>query len=359
VLWRVASARVSGGNAVRLLCDGPATFDAMLSRIASARASVDLESYIVRDDAVGREVASALVDAVRRGVRARLLTDGVGSRAIGARFVATLRRAGVAVAVFNRPHPFHAWLGVLPRDHRKLLVVDGRVGIIGGVGIGREWRPGPGALAGTQWRDTAVEIEGAAADDMSAAFDAMWRATTGRPRGPGHHIRAPARPPSAPLVPAMVGIVEGLPWRLRVARAFQFEALTAQRRLWIADAYFMPSPAEVEALLGAARDGVDVRLLVPSRNDHTWMLRLTRRYYRALLAGGVRVWEWRGAMMHAKTSVIDGHRVRVGSTDFNPLGLAINYELDALIEDRALGAAAERTFEADLEASREVTRAAG
>lgn len=357
VLWRVAAARVSGGNVVRLLRDGPETYEAMLRLIAGARDAVELESYVVRSDAVGREFAAALREATRRGVRVRLLADAIGARSLRRRDVSALRRAGVAVALFNRPHPFHAWLGLLPRDHRKLLLTDGAAGVIGGVGIGHEWRPGPEARAGTQWRDTAVLIDGPAAGDMLAAFDAMWAATTGERRDAPHRILAPARAPALTDAPSLVGIVEGVPWRFRVGRAFHLQTLTAERRIWIADAYFTPSSAEVEALLGAARDGVDVRLLVPSRTDHGWMLRLTRRYYRALLAGGVRIWEWRGAMMHAKSSVVDGHLVRVGSTDFNPLGLAINYELDAFIEDRVLGAAAEDMFLADLAQSREVGRA--
>ena len=125
--------------------------------------------------------------------------------------------------------------------------------------------------------------------------------------------------------------------------------------IWLASAYFLPSFAEVDALAGAARDGVDVRLLLPSKNDHPWVHGLTRSYYRRLLANGVRIWEWRGDMMHAKTTVVDGVWTRVGSTDFNPLGVAINYELDAVIEDAALGAQAERMFLEDLDGSREIT----
>jgi cardiolipin synthase len=135
------------------------------------------------------------------------------------------------------------------------------------------------------------------------------------------------------------------------------QAISAERSIWIASAYFVPAPSEVEALTGAARDGVDVRVLVPSRNDHFWVSMLTRRYYRRLLANGVRIWEWKGEMMHAKTSVIDGRWVRVGSTDFNPLGVSINYELDAVVEDSALGSEAESMFLADLEMSQEVVMA--
>src|SRR4030095_11452036 len=148
-------------------------------------------------------------------------------------------------------------------------------------------------------------------------------------------MRAPPAPP--PADPAPVGVVEGEPFRMRIARALQIQAISAERSIWIANAYFVPSWSEIEALMGAARDGVDVRILVPQRNDHPWVTLLTRRYYRRLLTNGVRIWEYKGAMMHAKTSVVDGRWVRVGSTDFNILGVAINYELDALVEDPEVG----------------------
>jgi cardiolipin synthase len=193
---------------------------------------------------------------------------------------------------------------------------------------------------------------------MVAAFETMWRRTVGRERRGSHRfLRRAARgshlDPST-HTPALVGIIEGEPLRLRVSRALQIQAISAERSIWIATAYFAPSPSEVEALNGAARDGVDVRILLPSRNDHPWVSLLARRYYRRLLTNGVRLWEWQGEMMHAKTSVIDGRWVRIGSTDFNPLGVAINYELDAVIEDPALGEQAEQMFLADLENSKEV-----
>jgi cardiolipin synthase len=246
----------------------------------------------------------------------------------------------------------------VPRDHRKLLVVDESIGITGGVGIGREWLTGILKRQRSRWRDTAVLIDGPAARDMVAAFENMWRRTVGRERRGSHRfLRRAARGAHldpAMHTPALVGIVEGEPLRLRVSRALQIQAISAERSIWIATAYFAPSPSEVEALTGAARDGVDVRILVPSRNDHPWVSLLARRYYRRLLTNGVRIWEWQGEMMHAKTSVIDGRWVRVGSTDFNPLGVAINYELDAVIEDQALAEEAEAMFLADLEQSLEV-----
>jgi cardiolipin synthase len=290
-------------------------------------------------------------------VKVRLLTDWIGMRGIKSSFVAALRASGVEVRVFNPPG-LRAWFGLVPRDHRKLLVVDGKIGVTGGVGIGDEWM-GKTTHHRGHWRDTAVRIEGPAAHDMQSAFDTMWERVLKRERRGSHRlVRRVARgahlDPST-AEPALVGIIEGEPLRLRIARALQMQAISAERSIWIANAYFVPSWSEIEALMGAARDGVDVRILVPQRNDHPWVTLLTRRYYRRLLTNGVRIWEFRGAMMHAKTSVVDGRWVRVGSTDFNPLGVAINYELDAVIEDAALGAQAEAMFLGDLERSKEIT----
>jgi cardiolipin synthase A/B len=357
-LWRIAAADVSSGNRVSLLRDGPAAFDAMVDLIERSSKSIALESYIFRSDEVGGRVAESLIAAVNRGVEVRVLIDWIGSRETSRSFLRRMRNAGIQLAVFN-PIGFRPWFGLVPRDHRKLLVVDERVGVTGGMNIGHEWTRGLLRPRGVGWRDTAVKIDGPAAHDMTQAFERMWRRTLGQERRGSHRfLRRQAR--GAHLDPAMdepalVGIVEGEPLRLRVSRALQIQAISARESIWIATAYFTPSPSEVEALNGAARDGVDVRILVPSRNDHPWVTMLTRRYYRRLLANGVRIWEWQGEMMHAKTSVIDGRWVRVGSTDVNPLGVAINYELDAVIEDQSLGQQAEQMFLADLEGSREVT----
>jgi len=357
-LWRIAAADVSSGNRVRLLHDGPETFDEMLELIHSAKRSVALESYIFRSDEVGHRFGEALTNASARGIHVRALTAWIGARGTSPKFLNDLRKHGVDVRIFNPPG-FRSWLGLVPRDHRKLLVVDDNIGVTGGVGVGREWLEGVARQKRGRWRDAAIRIEGPAAGDMLQAFENMWRRVSGKERR-GSHRFLKKRPTGAHLdpethAPALVGIIEGEPLRLRVARALQMQAIAAERSIWIASAYFTPSWAEVEALTGAARDGVDVRVLVPSRNDHPWVTMLTRRYYRRLLTNGVRVWEWKGEMMHAKTSVVDGRWLRVGSTDFNILGVAINYELDALVEDAAIGREAEERFLTDLDASHEVT----
>ena len=310
-LFRVGGARVTGGNSVRLLRDGP-FFDVMLQLIREARTAVALESYVFRSDEVGIAVANELVAAARRGVAVRLIYDWVGSRGTPRSFARALRRGGVEVLVFGRPTLRRRWFGLVPRDHRKLLVVDGAAGVIGGVGVGHEWVRGS-RPAGERWRDTAVVIRGPAARDMAAAFEHLWRRAVGGPR------RSAERAPPPLVLPertAVVGIVEGEPGRLRIARMLHVQAALARQRIWIADAYFTPSFGELEALTGAARDGVDVRLLVPGRTDHSWITRITRRYYRRLLENGVRVWEWNGEMMHAKTGVVDGR----SAIDRRPVG---------------------------------------
>jgi cardiolipin synthase len=354
-LWRIASAVVSSGNRVTILRDGPGTFEAMLAMIDAAQESVEFEGYIYRRDEIGLRFADAFVRASERGVRVRVLMDWVGRLPTPASFFRKLKRENLDVRLFNPPG-FRAWLGLLPRDHRKVLVVDGKAGVTGGIGIGLEWNYGMIRRRKSPWRDTSIRIDGDAAKDLLQAFERMWERAHGRVGPRRRVVRAPTRSfLNTRFHPeSLVGIIEGEPGKSRVSRAMQMQAVAAEKSIWIASAYFMPSGSEIEALSGAARDGVDVRILVPSRYDHFWLRGLMTRSYHRLLRNGVRIWEWRGEMMHAKTSVVDGRWVRIGSTDFNPLSVSINYELDAVIEDTALGAAAEAMFLEDLQQSKEL-----
>jgi cardiolipin synthase A/B len=354
-LWRIASADVSCGNVVTLLRDGGGTFDAMLALIESAKETLDFEGYIFRRDEIGDRFIKAFADAADRGVRVRVLVDWLGRLPTPWSYFRRLQREGLDVRPFNPPG-FRPWLGFLPRDHRKVLVADSKSGITGGIGIGVEWQSRIRRRRRSPWRDTAVRIDGDAARDMQQAFDRMWARASNRRIPRQRLMRAPrASFLNTRLHPgSLVGIIEGEPGKSRVSRALQIQSVAAEKSIWIASAYFMPSSLEIEALSGAARDGVDVRVLVPSRYDHFWLRGLMSGSYQRLLRNGVRMWEWRGEMMHAKTSVVDGRWVRVGSTDFNPLSVSINYELDAVIEDAALGSAAESMFMEDLQKSREL-----
>lgn len=357
-MWRVAAARVTGGNRVRLLVDGPETFGHMLELINNAQSSVDVEQYYWHADEVGCGFCDALAAAAKRGVRVRVLADWFGSAYKAVKQLKQVTQAGGEVRIFNPPG-FRRWLGLLPRDHRKLLVVDNKAGVTGGLGIAEAWgKWRPLRRTAAPWRDTGVSIVGPAATDLERAFLMMWHLAAGR-RLTREERRARLMSGGAKVdvrrdPPALVGIVEGMPGRTRVARALQLGAVAADRSIWLASAYFIPGYREVESLLGAARDGVDVRILVPNKNDQQWVTGLSRRYYKTLLRAGIRIWEWDGVMMHAKMSVTDGRVTRVGSTDVNPLGVAINYELDAYIEDVGLGTAAEEQFLKDLDRSTEV-----
>jgi cardiolipin synthase len=356
-LWRIAAADASSGNEVELMRDGTRIFAAMLDVIDRARETVVLESYMIVSDSVGERFSVALLAAAARGVKVRVIADWAGSRETTRAFWRTLREGGVDVRIFNKPG-FRRWLGLLPRDHRKVLVADEEVCVTGGIGLAEVWSGFVKRKKRAPWRDTAVLIRGPAAMDMARAFETMWkRANFEERRAARRHVIRRARNSGTipgQAVGAVVGIIEGEPWRLRVARALQIQSVSAEKAIWIASAYFYPSSAEIEALCGAALDGVDVRVLVPSKYDHPWVRMLTRSVYKQLLRNGVRIWEWNGIMMHAKTSVIDGRWVRVGSTDFNPLGVAINYELDAVIESKELGNEAEAMFLHDLEESTEI-----
>lgn len=354
-LWRIAAADVSSGNKVHLLRNGLDAFNAMEDLIENARESIEFEQYFYRKDETGNRFRDLLAGAATRGLRVRVLIDWIGRMGCPSSFFNPIRDAGGEVRLFNRIG-LRRWLGLIPRDHRKLLVADRHTGITGGIGIGDQWRRGLLRRRSSPWRDTAVQIAGPAAMDMADSFERMWERAGGVRRSAWRNVRIPRSTHLDPAIdpPALVGIVEGEPGRLRISRALQMQALSAERTIWIASAYFAPAWGEAEALAGAARDGVDVRVLVPSRYDHPWLRVLLEPYIRRLIGSGVRLWEWRGEMMHAKTSVVDGRWVRVGSTDFNALGVAINFELDAVIEDPVLGRQAEAMFLEDLARSREI-----
>jgi cardiolipin synthase len=233
------------------------------------------------------------------------------------------------------------------RNHRKLVVADGARAILGGLCIGCEWT-GEGHKGEQPWRDTAVDIRGPAAAALDQTFAAVWRLT-------GQEV-----PPDqvaggiAPVGDAEVRIISGEPGRERAYRVIELLAVGSVERLWITDAYLVAPPRLFQALRDSARDGVDVRLLVPGSSDVPLVRNLSRIGYRDLLRSGVRIYEWDGPMLHAKTIMCDHRWVRVGSSNLNPSSLLGNYELDVLIEDENLAQAMEDQFRLDIARSREV-----
>jgi len=342
---RAAGAEPTTGNTVRLLLDSRENFPAWLAAIEAARIYVLFESYIIADDAVGQRFAAALIARARAGVRVCVLYDWLGStktRGLWAR----LREAGVEVTGFNPPS-FDSPLEWLTRDHRKSIVIDGEVGFVSGLCISAVWE-GNAAKRLEAWRDTGVEIRGAAVTELAQAFDVVWQAAGGEP------LLLPVPAPATSDGGAIVRVIAGTPNTGGVYRNDLLVASVARQRLWLTDAYFVATTAYTQALRAAARDGVDVRLLVPGVSDIPALSPLSRAGYRPLLDAGVRVFEWNGTMLHAKTAVADGRWSRVGSTNLNLASWMSNYELDVAIEDATFAQAMEEQYERDLMAATEV-----
>lgn len=346
---RTAGAPLVRGNAVRLLRDARENYPAWLEAIESAERWIHFESYIIHDDDVGEQFADALMRKARDGVVVRVLYDWMG--ALGktrARFWRRLRTAGIEVRCFNPPRLVEplAWIH---RDHRKMLGVDGRVGFVTGLCVGRAWAGDP-ERGVPPWRDTGVEIRGPAVADVEWAFRRVWK--TAGPPVPHEH--RPRRDELAPAGDVALRIVASEPWSAGLMRLDQLIAAAARERLWLADAYFAALPSYMQALRAAALDGVDVRLLVPGGTDIPILRPLSRAGYRPLLEAGVRVFEWKGPMMHAKTAVADGRWARVGSTNLNIASWIGNYELDVSVEDTGFGAEMEAAYLADLAHATEI-----
>ncbi|MEO8032433.1 MAG: phospholipase D-like domain-containing protein [Gemmatimonadota bacterium] len=347
---RAAAARAVGGNKLTLLVDGPAAYPAMIGLIEQATERIRFENYIISSDATGVRFAEALMERARAGVQVSVLSDWLGSSATRRRYWRLLREAGVEVRHFHPPNPLRLFDN-LSRDHRKLVVADGRRAVIGGLCIGDAWCGNP-AEDRLPWRDTAVMVEGPAAGLLEQAFNDTWHEAGGAVVG---RVDAEVFEPGA----SRVRVLRGLPGRERTIRVLELLATMCRERLWITDAYMLPPYRLLQALLDAAKSGVDIRLLVPGSSDLPWIRNLTRIGYRTMLRAGIRIYEWDGPMLHAKTLVADGRWCRIGSSNLNPSSLMGNYELDVMTDDRELAGALEAQFRRDLSQSREVVRVPG
>jgi cardiolipin synthase len=344
---RAAGAPLVDGNAVRLLRDGTENYPAWLAAIAGAQRFIHFESYILHDDETGARFAEALAARATAGVRVRIVYDWLGALGATSRsFWYSMVDAGVEVRAFNPPRLSRplAWP---VRDHRKMLAVDGRVAFVSGLCVGNAWA---GTAGVEPWRDTGVEIRGPAVADVHAEFSEVWAAIG----DPLPDDEMPVREAIAPEGDVALRVVGTRPAAAGMLRLDNLVAGLARKRLWITDAYFVSVPGYVNALTAAAADGVDVRLLVPGGSDLPLVRSLSRAGYRGLLEGGVRVFEWNGSMVHAKTAVADGLWARVGSTNLNIQSWIGNWELDVAVEDAGFGAEMEAMYEADLANATEV-----
>jgi cardiolipin synthase len=347
---RAAGAPLVHGNSIRLLKDARENYPAWLEAIRQAEKYIYFENYIIRDDDIGHQFADALIAKAKEGLPVRLLYDWLGGLTeTSGSFWRRLAAGGVDVRCFN-PLSFDSPLGWVSRLHRKSLCVDNRVAFVSGLCVGQMWSGYPDRNI-PPWRDTGIEIRGPVVADVVQSFSRAW-AETG-PELPADEV------PSRDSIP-VAGTVD-----LRVlgnvaatAGLYRLEHLItvlAQRTLWLTDAYYAATTSYVQALRGAALDGVDVRLLVPgSSGDLKFLRPISRAGYRPLLEAGVRVFEWNGSMLHAKTAVADGRWARVGSSNLNMASWLGNWELDVAIEDMDFAQEMEQMYLEDLENATEI-----
>jgi cardiolipin synthase len=343
-LARIAAAPLRYGHAVRILRDGGLAFPAMLGAMRAAQRSVAFENFIMADDQTGRDFAAAFQKARARGARVRVLYDPVGTLMVhGTPAARRLKASAIEIRPFRPLSPLApwSWLRLRHRDHRKLLVCDDLVAVVGGLCISDHWAPSD--RGGSGWRDTAVSIRGPAVVDFQVAFDRMWsRASSQKP------VAAPPSSLPSPKGEAAVIVVGDRPGAGRVAAIYCWLAEHARATIELTDAYFVAPTPVLRALIDAARRGVRVRLLLPGRNNHPAAGLAARRIYQPLLDAGAEIHEWSGVMLHAKTAVVDGFVTLVGSSNLDPLSLRRNYELNALVADPQVGEAMRDLFAADL-----------
>jgi cardiolipin synthase A/B len=348
ILGRVSDAPLREGNRLALLKNGPDTYDDWLAAIARAQRWIHLDNYIFGNDEIGNTFARALSAKAKEGVRVRVLHDWFGCLDVPRSFWRSMREAGVQVKAVNPPASGPP-LGVIRRDHRKLLVVDGEYASTGGVCISDGWMV-RSKETGLPYRDTAVSVRGPVVADVNRAFTKLWGELV--EELPDDERPDPKDIEAAGETPARLVVQE--PRRMRTLRMLEFLTAGVQERLWVTDPYFLSLPILTQSLMATARDGVDVRVLTPATVDIAWIGRASRAGYRQFLEAGVRIFEYGGPMIHAKTIVADGWWSKVGSTNLNFSSLVANWEIDLVVEDTGFAQQMERLFEDDISNSREI-----
>jgi len=333
---RLSRTDIVSGNEVHVLVGAPDTYDALIDAIDGARDHVHLEYYILRADAQGRRFLDALIRAVKRGVRVRLLFDAFGSRSLRRRVLAPLVRAGGYVAPFLPLDPIRRAWAINLRNHRKLTIIDGEVGFMGGVNVGDEF---------IAWRDVHLRVRGPAVAQLQATFVEDWYFAA------SHDLAHPAFfPPLAAMGTSVVQFVASGPdGTVESIHRIYFAAIASARdRVYITTPYFVPDRSILVALQSAALRGVDVRLILPRRSNHRVTFHAGRSFYEELLEAGVRVHEYLPGMVHTKTMVVDGRFATVGSANLDTRSFRLNFELNAVLYDAEVVGRIERLFMEDL-----------
>jgi cardiolipin synthase len=336
------------GNALVLYVRGKRLFPAMAAEIAAARETVHLETYIFGNDQTGRTFAELLAERARAGVRVRLIIDSIGSLDLDPRLVTLMRNSGVQVLEYHPVAPWRPRWAWNKRDHRKILVCDGRVAFVGGMNLCDEHAPAD--HGGGDWRDAHVRIEGPGALQFDRLFREVWAAETDR-WFEVTDAPAAARGPARVKIAANQEILK----RLVIREAYVNALRAAREEVSIANAYFIPGLRIRRALARAAARGVNVRVMVPGRSDSAAVWNAMRAQYDGLLSRGVRIFEWQGPMMHAKAVVVDRVWCSIGTFNLDHRSLQHNLEVNANVLDRALADELAGNFELGLKGSREIT----
>ncbi len=347
-LSRMAGAPLIPGNRISLLRDAEENYSAWMEAMRKANRFIHFETYFFRADRIGQDFAHILEQKAREGVKVRLVYDWLGNMGAASwLFWRNLRKAGVEVRCFRPPRLYDP-IESLSRDHRKIIIVDGSTAFVSGLCVGQSWI-GDKARKIAPWRDTGVSIHGPAVREVDHSFRQMWNSLD---------PRRPIADPAASVVPQSGGvelrIVPGEPGSGGLYRLDLLIAAMARKSIWLTDAYFFANPSYIQSLRAAALDGVDVRLLLPRTSDIPIVRALSRTGYRTLLEAGVRIFEWNGSMLHAKTAVVDERWSRVGSTNLNIASWVGNYELDVVVEDRAFGRLMQQMYLDDLDNATEI-----
>jgi len=358
VIESVSGSPLTSGNKVTLLIDGPATYAAMFQAMENARDHINLETYIIEDDETGRRFSELLLKKQAEGVQVNLIYDSRGSLGTPAPFFQLLRDAGIQVLEFNPVNPVEtrgSWSVAHP-DHRKILIVDGKVVITGGINIsevysGRLSGGKKGKRASIPWRDTDVQIEGPVVAEFQKLFLDTWQLQKGAKLSERNYF-----PDLKAEGNALVRAVGSSPGQSnRLTFVLYVAAITfSEHSLHLTNAYFVPDDETVEALRDAAGRGVDVKLVLPGNTDVSLTLNAGRYYYSKLLKSGVKIYERRDVLLHAKTAVIDGVWSTVGSTNMDFWSFSSNDEVNAVILSKEFAAEMEKMFAWDLAESDEI-----
>ena len=348
------------GNKVSMLIDGPATYAAMFKAIRNAKEHINLETFIIEDDEIGVKFTDLLLKKQAEGVQVNIIYDSVGSITTPESFFKRLRDGGIRVVEFNPKNPFKApgsWF-LVRQDHRKILIADGKVAIIGGINISNVYSSSFSRKKKVKgkpltWRDTDIQIEGPAVMEVQKLFLETWRKQEG-PALAGHNYL----PDQKEVGKALVRIVGSTPGTdNRITFIMYAAAITyAERSIHLTNAYFIPDDQILDAFKDAARRGVDVKIILPSTTDSSLVISAARYNYSGLLEAGAKIYERRTVLLHAKTAVIDGVWSTVGSTNLDYWSMLSNDEVNAVVLDREFAVEMERMFANDLAQSDQIQK---